>query len=218
MPLQSLRQDIHPESNADSAFRGETRTDRKSACGTYQPARDRPDVQGQSLNHSPVAKKKAECIAAEGLPQVEKPVPGDVTEIDELCVRFSGDLWLWLAVSRKVKTVLGFVFSDRSDASLERLMSEEVPPAFWDLPSCSDGWGAYRRLLPKELHTICSKGSGKTSIVEGLNTKWRQRQSGLVRKSCGVSWRILDDLFERFLILVSQHNEQCLKNLGLKQA
>lgn len=140
-------------------------------------------------------------------------MPGDVTEIDELCVRFSEGLWLWLAVSRKVKTVYGFVFSDRSDASLERLMTEEVPPAFWDSPSCSDAWGAYRRLLPPDLHTICGKGSGKTSIVEGLNTKWRQRQSGLVRKSCGVSWRILDDLFERFLILVYRHNLQCLAAL-----
>jgi IS1 family transposase len=122
-------------------------------------------------------------------------------------------LWLWLAVSRKVKTVLGFVLSDRSDASLERLMTEEVPPLFWETSSCSDAWGAYRRLLPEGLHMICDKGSGKTSIVEGLNTKWRQRQSGLVRKSCGVSWRILDDLFERFLILVYRHNQQCLATL-----
>lgn len=108
--------------------------------------------------------------------------------------------------------MLGFVLSDRSDASLERLMTEEVPPLFWETPSCSDAWGAYRRLLPEDLHTICDKGSGKTSIVEGLNTKWRQRQSGLVRKSCGVSWRIFDDLFERFLILLYQHNLQCLSN------
>ena len=92
-------------------------------------------------------------------------------------------------------------------------MSEEVPSLFWETPSCSDAWGAYRRLLLESLHTICDKGSGKTSIVEGLNTKWRQRQSGLMRKSCGVSWRILDDLFERFLILVYRHNQQCLAAL-----
>jgi IS1 family transposase len=145
-------------------------------------------------------------------------MPGDVTEIDELCVRFSDNLWLWLAVSRKVKTVLGFVLSDRSDTSLERLMNEEVPPVFWGMPSCSDGWGAYRRLLPQNLHTICDKGSGKTSIVEGLNTKWRQRQSGLVRKSCGVCRRIVDDLFERFLILVYRHNLQCLVALKKNNA
>lgn len=104
--------------------------------------------------------------------------------------------------------VLGFVLSDRSDASFLRLRDEEVPPAYWGLKSFSDGLEAYAKFLPSDLHEVCTKGSGKTSIVEGLNTKWRQRQSGLVRKSCGVSWRILDDIWERFLILVDQHNRE----------
>jgi hypothetical protein len=54
--------------------------------------------------------------------------------------------------------------------------------------------------------------------VEALNCKWRHRQSGLARKSCGVSRRIQDDpvrarahsMTERFLILVDRHNRQCL--------
>ena len=58
------------------------------------------------------------------------------------------------------------------------------------------------RFAIKEVQSRLRHDLGKTSIVEGLNTKSsncehllrRQRQSGLVRKSCGVCWRILDDI------------------------
>jgi hypothetical protein len=50
-----------------------------------------------------------------------------------------------------------------------------------------------------------------TNRVEGLNTKWRQRQSGLVRRSCGVHRGIEEDLFERFLLLLEGHNWECAR-------
>ncbi len=131
--------------------------------------------------------------------------------MDEVCVRLSPPLWLWTAVSRKTRLFLGFVIGDRTDAPLSRLLDEEMHWAWRDLPACTDGWQAYGRLLPADLHEVCSKQSGKTSIVEALNTKIRQRQSGMARKSCGVSWRIIDDLVERFLIFVERHKRRCLK-------
>ena len=154
------------------------------------------------------------------MPQIDEPPVDEAVEYDEICVRKSPGLWLWLAIYRKTRMVLGFVLSDRSDASFLRLRDEvahggavmqEVPPAYWGLKSFSDGWEAYAKFLPADLHEVCTKGSGKTSIVEGLNTKWRQRQSGLVRRSCGVCWRILDDMWERFLILVNQHNRERIR-------
>lgn len=131
--------------------------------------------------------------------------------MDELCIRFSPSLWLWIAVSHLTRLVLGFVVADRTDAALSRLWEEELHPAWGDLPIKADGWEAYQRLLPSEQHEVCAKTSGKTSIVEALNCKWRQRQSGLARKSCGVCWRIRDDVVERFLILADDHNRKCLK-------
>ena len=138
--------------------------------------------------------------------------------MDEICLCFSPGLWLWLhtcvqvlSVSRTLGVVLGFVLGDRSDAMLERLWHEEMPYAWRELPVCTDAWGAYSRVLPPELHEVCDKESGKTSKVEALNTKWRQRQSGLVRKSCGVWEGICEDISERFLILLDRHNQQCLK-------
>jgi hypothetical protein len=85
---------------------------------------------------------------------------------------------------------------------------EDIPLDYCPLPVCTDGWGAYERFFIGTDHEICPKGSGKTSIAEAMNTKWRQRQSGLVRRSCGVSCRIEQDIAERFLILLERHNTE----------
>jgi IS1 family transposase len=147
----------------------------------------------------------------------DEPPEGDVIEMDELCVRVSPALWLWGAMSRSVGSVLAFVVADRTDGALERLLREEMPLGWRDAdaaptrPVCTDFLGAYARLLPAGSHEACDKGSGKTSRVEALNTLWRQRQSGLARKSCGVSRRITQDLTERFLLLADWHNRRCLE-------
>jgi LysR family hydrogen peroxide-inducible transcriptional activator len=60
-----------------------------------------------------------------------------------------------------------------------------------------DGLATYRAFFRAEQHRVVGKGSGQTSKVESVNTKWRQRQSGLVRHSCGASHRIQEDLMER---------------------
>jgi hypothetical protein len=54
---------------------------------------------------------------------------GDAIEIDELCVRKKGSLWLWIARSRKTGQVLAAVLGDRSWAMLERLWSR-VPLSY----------------------------------------------------------------------------------------
>ena len=132
--------------------------------------------------------------------------PADALEIDELCLRQSPPLWVWVIVSRQVGQVLGFMFGDRTDLMLKDAWSD-VPADWQERSVFTDGWGAYARFFPSGQHTVCEKGSGGTSHAEGWNTKWRQRQSGLTRKSCGVCHGIIDDLYERFLILVAEHNQ-----------
>ena len=125
--------------------------------------------------------------------------------MDELCVRKSPSLWLWVAVSRKTRQVLGFAFGQRDQDTLS-LCWEDVPKDYRDKPVLTDGLETYPSFFPEGQHRAVVKGSGETSIVESLNTKWRQRQSGLVRRSCGVSRRIETDLLERLFLLVEQHN------------
>ena len=94
----------------------------------------------------------------------------------------------------------------------------DVPADYRDKPVYTDGWGAYKRFFPTWQHHPSEKGSGETNHSEGWNTKWRQRQSGLVRESCGVHAGIEDDLVERFLIMVSGHNQQCQRRWLRHQA
>lgn len=49
-----------------------------------------------------------------------------------------------------------------------------VPPDCRGRPVYTDHWGADSRFLPTGQHHPCDKGTGLTSIVESLNTKWRQ--------------------------------------------
>ena len=135
--------------------------------------------------------------------------------MDELCVRLTPSLWLWIAVSRKVGQVLGFAFG-RRDRDTLALCWSDVPADYKDKPIITDGYAAYTGFFdpdqPRAIDNGIDNGAGEigeTSLVESLNTKWRQRQSGLIRHSCGVSRRIETDLVERFFLLVEQHNITC---------
>jgi Transposase and inactivated derivatives, IS1 family len=99
------------------------------------------------------------------------------------------------------------MFGNRTDAMLKDAWGD-VPEEWRTRLIFTDDWRAYARFFPSAQHVVCEKGSGLTSRIEGWNTKWRQRQSGLVRRSCGVSHRIIDDIYERFLILATGHNRQ----------
>lgn len=120
------------------------------------------------------------------------------------------------AVSRLVGQVLGFALGPRTEEMLA-LAWTDVPQDYRDKPVCTDHWEAYARFFPPERHTACDKGSGKTSHTKPWNTKWRQRQSGLVRRSCGVCERIGDDILERFMVLVGQHNRQRADRWNVRQ-
>jgi IS1 family transposase len=148
------------------------------------------------------------------------PAPeDDVIEMDELCVRLTPSLWLWIAVSRRVKQVLGFALGQRDRATLALCWSD-VPQDYQHKPVVTDGYSTYKNFFGSEQHRAIDKGAGEigeTSMVESLNTKWRQRQSGLVRCSCGVSRRIENDLVERFFLLVEQHNTACQRHWEREQ-
>lgn len=139
------------------------------------------------------------------------PAPDeDVVEFDELCIRKSPSLWLWIAISRLTKLVLGFAIGGRTDEML-KLAWSDVPEEYRDKPVATDYWDSYARFFSTEQHRPCEKGSGETSIVEGHNTKWRHRHPGLTRRSCGVHRRITTDLIERFYIVVEFHGIQAIQ-------
>ena len=133
--------------------------------------------------------------------------------MDELVIRFRFKRryrYLWIAVSRLTHQVIGFCIADRSYQSLWD---------FWfSLPSdyrrklvYTDFYEVYAKLFRAWQHRPCGKGSGKTSLVEGLNNKWRNRVAPLVRKTVCV--RYLDDLERRLWIVFENHNQLCRRQL-----
>ena len=111
--------------------------------------------------------------------------------------------------------MIGFLIGDRSTQSL-RAFWKSLPAPYRRKLVYSDFYDAYAKHFARWQHRPCGKGSGKTSVVEGLNNKWRNRVSGLVRKTVCV--RSLDDLHRRLWIVLHTHNLFCLKQLEKRLA
>ncbi len=93
------------------------------------------------------------------------------------------ELWIWLALDRATRNMVGMAFGDRSAATCRRLW-EALPPAYRQRAVIyTDHWDAYRAVLPSKRHRAVLKGSGETNQIERFNTTLRQRCSALVRKT-----------------------------------
>jgi insertion element IS1 protein InsB len=134
---------------------------------------------------------------------------GDALEIDELVVRVGRKRryrYLWVAVSHRTRQVVAWCLGDRSAVTLRRLWAR-VPGLYRRQLVYSDPYEAYASFFGSWQHRVVSKGSGKTSIVEGLNNKWRARVSGLVRRTVCVQHEA--DLERRLWLVIAQHNDGC---------
>ncbi len=140
-------------------------------------------------------------------------VAGDALEIDELVIRFRFKRrykYLWIAVSRLTHQVIGFWIGDRSYKSLWNFWFC-LPADYRRKLVYTDFYETYAKLFRVWQHRPCDKGSGKTSLVEGLNNKWRNRVAQLVRKTVCV--RYLNNLERRLWIVFENHNQLCLRQL-----
>ncbi len=140
-------------------------------------------------------------------------VKGDALELDELVTRFRLKrryLYLWIAVSRLTRQVIGFYVGDRSFKSLWALWFSSPAPYRRELVY-TDFYEAYAKLFRAWQHRPSGKGSGQTCLVESLNNKWRNRVSPLVRKTVCV--QSLTDLENRLWMVMHQHNLLCLKRI-----
>ena len=140
---------------------------------------------------------------------------GAALEIDELVIRYRFKRrykYLWLSVSRLSRQVVGFYIGDRSVQSLQHLWFS-LPAGYRRKLVYTDFYEAYAKWFAPSQHRPCAKGSGKTNLVEGLNNKWRNRVSGLVRKTVCV--RYLEDLERRLWLVLEEHNRLQIKQLEI---
>ena len=109
----------------------------------------------------------------------------------------------------------GLLHRGSQHPNLERvvaLAAQWLPPQVGlSAQRAPDFYEAYANHFACWQHRPSDKGSGKTSLVEGLNNKWRNRVSGLVRKTVCV--QSLDDLQRRLWIVIETHNQLCLKQI-----
>jgi len=102
--------------------------------------------------------------------------------------------WIWLAIDRLTREIIGVYVGDRSKDSAKQLW-ETLPPVYRQCAVIyTDKWKAYQGMLPSKRHRITEKGSGETNHIERLNNTLRQRVSRLVRKTLAFSKKLINHL------------------------
>jgi len=115
--------------------------------------------------------------------RVEEPEEAGIeeSELDEMWSyvgKKSNPRWLWHAIDRQSGKVLAYVFGRRKDEVFLQLKKLLEP--FGIKRYCTDGWGAYERHLPAELHEV---GKRKTQRIEQKHLRLRTRIKRLARKT-----------------------------------
>ena len=96
-------------------------------------------------------------------------------------------VWIWLALDRATRKIVGLAVGDRSAQTCQRVW-ESLPPDYRRRAIIyTDHWDAYATVLPSKRHRPVDKGSGETNHIERFNNTLRQRVSGLVRKTLSFS-------------------------------
>ena len=125
------------------------------------------------------------------------PDPGDpaatTLELDELwsfVLKKSNQAWIWIALCRKTRQVVGYAIGDRSEATCRRLW-RAIPQLYRTGTCYSDFWAAYAAVIPEDQHEAGGKETGETAHVERWNNTLRQRLARFVRKTLSFSKSIV---------------------------
>lgn len=121
------------------------------------------------------------------------------------------DIWIWLAVERRTKLVVGCHVGKRDNAGAKALWESLSEDCKKNGIFFTDGLAAYESAFPAERHRVVSKGSGKTSHIERLNLTFRQRLSALVRKTISFS-RSIENLTASVWRFIQDYNNNLLFN------
>ena len=98
--------------------------------------------------------------------------------------------WIWLALDKKTREIVGVYIGDRSKESAQKLWAS-LPPVYRQCAVCyTDFWTSYEEILPTKRHKAVGKESGKTNHIERFNNTMRQRISRLVRKTLSFSKKL----------------------------
>jgi IS1 family transposase/transposase-like protein len=98
--------------------------------------------------------------------------------------------WVWLAMDRETREIIGVYIGDRSEEGARQLWNS-LPPVYRQCAVCyTDFWEAYACIFPSKRHQRVGKDSGLTNHIERFNNTLRQRISRLVRKTLSFSKKL----------------------------
>ena len=115
--------------------------------------------------------------------------------------------WIWLAICRFTKLVIGFVTGTRGKKTGKKLYDK-----IKDLDTkmyYTDYWEPYEKFLPKEKHIQSKK---ETYTVEGYNASFRDDLRRLTRKTRAYS-KSQDMLNVSLNLYIAKHNQTKLNEL-----
>ena len=95
--------------------------------------------------------------------------------------------WVWLALDRETRAIVGLHIGDRSHHGAQALWHSIAEEYQKNAISFSDFWEAYKLVFPKDRHFSVGKETGHTSHIERFNNTLRQPVSRWVRKSLSFS-------------------------------
>ncbi len=110
-------------------------------------------------------------------------------ELDELWSfvgRKADPFWMWVALCRRTRQIVGWTLGDRSLQSACDLRAS-LPKAYRRCATRSDHWEAYASAFPPRTHRSCGKEQGETNHVERFFGTLRARTSRLVRRAYSFS-------------------------------
>ncbi len=138
----------------------------------------------------------------------EKKTAPPVVECDEMWsfVGEKGDKqWLWLAIDRKTRLIVGAHIAGRDTSGAQGLW-DNLPERYREEAYCyTDFWEAYCAVIPGEKHQAVGKETGLTNHIERFNLTMRQRVSRLVRKSLSFS-KSLDNHIGAIWLFIHHYN------------
>ena len=176
--------------------------------GTSVPASHRPDRGHEpQYGQRPAQKNVIRPLAETITPLHERPI----LELDELWSYVgskANKVWIWPALERQTRRIVGLAFGDRSEATC-RAMWQSLPPDYRKRAVLySDDWDSYATVLPSKRLRQVGKDSGETAPIERLNNTWRQRWANLVRKTLSFSKNLKEH--ERRIRLFIDHDNATL--------
>lgn len=109
-------------------------------------------------------------------------------ELDELwsfVQSKANQFWVWLAICRRTKQVVGYFLGGREEEDCGELRAQ-IAADYQECPTVSDGLVSYQSVFGAE-HRCVGKEAGETTHVERFNLTLRQRLARFVRKTLSFS-------------------------------